>query len=200
MGACNIEFEIKKQATRAEIVETFKNLQAEGAAENGSQEGYSGDFQTVREVKDHTHKTFDSYEEAEEYCLEHAKKWEHVVAVYYRVASYKPSAKAQKLQAKINDLHERLVSLKSAKYTLPAFKTCEGCQSKVNTLKMRGHKCPVCNEGDFRPLSHQRSELSLKAKIAQATEASVAFNKAEQAKALTKNSEVRTLIAGWGAC
>lgn len=199
MGTENISFEINKKATRSEIEAAFKRQQNEDRSYNGTRDGYSGDFQTVSGVKDHTHMIFNSQSEAEDYCLEQAKKWEFVVAVYYRDAKYVPSKKVQKLQDKIKDLTQRLAANATLTFKMPAFKTCEGCDSKVNTSKMRGHKCPVCHEGDFRPLSHQRSEVSFKAKIAEATAEREALVKAEREKASAKG-EIKTLIAGWGAC
>ena len=83
MGACNIEFDLAYKAKKTQIAAAFILEQQEGAYQNGHQEGYSGDFQTVHEVLYHLDITFDTYEEAHEYCLENAQKWSNVIAVYY---------------------------------------------------------------------------------------------------------------------
>lgn len=84
MGACSIDFELEGKKTFREVREALKGRQAEDAAENGHRDGYSGDFQTVHTVEDHSHKgTFKTFNEAFDYCLEHAEKWESVIAVKY---------------------------------------------------------------------------------------------------------------------
>lgn len=80
MGACNIEFTAPGNYSRNQVVEKFREQQSCDAMYNGHQEGYSGDFQTVDEVKFHDVE-FTSYREAHDYCLKHAQKWEFVVAV-----------------------------------------------------------------------------------------------------------------------
>jgi hypothetical protein len=62
----------------------LKKRQKEDKKENGTQQGYSGDFQTVSEVIDHTHKVFEDIGSAQEYCLSVAQKWESVVAVQFK--------------------------------------------------------------------------------------------------------------------
>lgn len=85
MGAHNIDFELKGKASKSEIENAFKSQRESDAAENGHQHGYSGDFQTVRCVDfKHLGEVFSDYNKAYDFCLEHAEKWETVVAVYYK--------------------------------------------------------------------------------------------------------------------
>jgi len=84
MGATNINHVIKGKATRTDIDKAFRQRQDNDRSENGHQEGYSGDFQTVRSVDYQLHKEFESFKEAEEFCLDQAEKWETVVAVYFK--------------------------------------------------------------------------------------------------------------------
>ena len=85
MGAENIDFKIKGKATKDQINDKFKERRESDSDRNGHQDGYSGDFQTVDNVDfEYLGKVFDSYREAEDFCLDKAKKWETVVAVYYQ--------------------------------------------------------------------------------------------------------------------
>lgn len=84
MGATNISLGLKGKASRQEIDKAFRDRQAKDREYNGHQEGYSGDFQTVRSVDFHLNQEFKSFSEAEEFCLDKAEKWETVVAVYYK--------------------------------------------------------------------------------------------------------------------
>ncbi len=209
MGAHNIEFDMVGAPSFSAIEKKFKEIREENRDYNGHQEGYSGDFQTVHAVKDHTHKTFDSYNEAHKYCLDVAQKWDFVVAVRYRFLpkdGFKYSAKYEKLKTKFEALNLQLQTLenKPAKLT-KAFVTCEGCRSKISTKHLGevGHRqrttCPVCNEGDFRPLSVLRSITKVKAKIELAQKVLEALKKSEREKGLKKAGKVGTLVAGWGA-
>lgn len=201
MGAHNIEFEMPGAPSFSAIQKRFEQQQREDNHENGNR-SYSGDFQTVRRVEDHTHKTFDSYNEAHNYCLEKAEKWVSVVAVRYRFIDrekFKYSAKVEKLAAKLQALNEQLRTLQNKPVKMREFQTCEGCRSKVATKHMRGTKCPVCGEGDFRPLSVQRSIVKVKAKIDLAQKALESQKKTEKEKGMKKFGKVGTLVAGWGA-
>lgn len=80
MGACNIEFTTPGNYSRNDVETAFRSQKMLDSINNGHQDGYSGDFQTVDEVKFHDVE-FETYEKAHDYCLEHAKKWEYVVAV-----------------------------------------------------------------------------------------------------------------------
>jgi hypothetical protein len=202
MGAHNIEFKMVGTPSFIAVKKKFDDLRKENRDYNGHREGYSGDFQTVREVKDHTHKTFDSYNEAHNYCLDTAQKWDFVVAVRYKfidAKSFKYSAKVEKLDKKCQELTQKLRDLQNQPVKLAKFVTCEGCRSKVASQHLRGTKCPVCGEGDFRPLGLQRKIAKLNDKIKLAQTAFESQKKTEKAKGMKKFGKVGTLVAGWGA-
>lgn len=207
MGAHNIEFDMAGTPSFSAIQKRFKEQQDADNRENGNG-SYSGDFQTVHSVDDHTYKTFDSYSEAHNYCMEKAKKWDTVVAVRYKFIDnekFKYSAKVEKLKTKLEALNQKLRDLNALPVKLSKFATCEGCQSKISTAHLktgfgaRTHKCPVCGEGDFRPMSIQRSEIKIKAKIELAQGLLDVQKKAEKTKGMSKFGKVGTLVAGWGA-
>lgn len=83
MGACDISFTIKGKVDKIKIQDEFELQRSKDESENGHQDGYSGDFQTVSKIDFHLSKEFKTRNEAFEYCLNNAKKWETVVAVYY---------------------------------------------------------------------------------------------------------------------
>jgi hypothetical protein len=96
MGAHNIDFELDGKKTRQDVFKAFKERQLYDKSENGHQQGYSGDFQTVNEVIIHD-KTFDNYNKAYDYCLDNAQKWCTVIAVKYKVID---KTKNKKLEEK----------------------------------------------------------------------------------------------------
>jgi hypothetical protein len=83
MGACNIELIKKGKLTKSEIKKAFKDQQKKDRLDNGTQSGYSGDFQTVGDIDYRLDELFSSRSEAEEFCLKNAVKWDTVVAVYF---------------------------------------------------------------------------------------------------------------------
>jgi len=86
MGASNIDFQIKGAATRTETDKAFESYRNRDLAENNRTEGYSGGFATVQSVdysKFSLEYVFPDFDTAYDYCLDTAKKWEYVVAVYY---------------------------------------------------------------------------------------------------------------------
>lgn len=203
MGAHNIEFTMPGTPSFIAIQKKFKEQQQDDHGYNGHREGYSGDFQTVREVKDHTNQTFDSYNQAHDYCMDKAEKWVSVVAVRYRfLEKFEPTKKLQDMKTKLDGLVFKLTDLNKIATVLPKFVSCECCSSKINSEHLsKGHyiTCPICRKGDFRPMSIQRSETSLKLKITEVRAAYEGQLKIEKAKALKKSGKVGTLVAGWGA-
>lgn len=83
MGAINIDIHVDGDKSPEYIREVFKSQQAEDRFNNGHRDGYSGDFQTVDEVKISMLK-FETYDEAYDYCLDKSEKWEHVTACRYK--------------------------------------------------------------------------------------------------------------------
>lgn len=208
MGACDISFTLDGKATAEQIRKAFKNRQVEDASENGHQSGYSGDFQTVNEVKIHDVPAFENEAAAMEYCLKHAQKWDNVVAVRYKVqAPIKPDAKlkrlkerVQKLMASRNQFAEAVKPKRDALFkTLKAkpFHICRACKSRINTEYFTRAYCTVCNS-DIVPASVTKRFEAFNAKIQAANDAAGEYFKTLQAKAGIKDT--RWLIGGWGAC
>jgi hypothetical protein len=134
--------------------------------------------------------------------MENSEKWEHVVAVYYRDTQIKPSKQLEKCNAKIQELINQLNTLERQPVKLPKFVTCEGCSSRVSTSHAKSIKCPVCREGDFRPLTLQRKITKLKSKIEFLRTKKSGMIDALKQKELAKQNDksIKTLVAGWGAC
>jgi len=84
MGASNIDIIIKGKATDNEILKAFDDRRKRDSEQNGHCDGYSGDFQTVQDVKIKTGVIFPDANTAYNYCLEHAQKWEYVIAVHFK--------------------------------------------------------------------------------------------------------------------
>jgi len=202
MGACNIEFELPGTPNFSAIEKAFKERQEQDRAENGHQAGYSGDFQTVRKVIDSTHRTFDTYEQAEKYCLENAEKWTSVVAVRFKALKGKlePSSKLVKLQTLCKALSKQIAELQRLPVALKPFEVCGVCKSKVNTVHVRGVGCPVCGEGSFRPKALQNKITKLQGKLKSAQDEHRVQREQDLARAMQKNGTVATLVCGWGAC
>lgn len=204
MGAHNIEFEIDKKASWSEIKSAFDRQKEQDKVYNGPQQGYSGDFQTVNEVKDHTYKVkvFSDYNEAHNYCMEKAEKWISVVAVYYYDFNIKQSKKLEKIGQRIKDTRIQLNELKCKPVKLAKFVTCEGCGSKVSSQHIKSVTCPVCHEGDFRPLGLQKSIKKLEVKIKLLEENYTKLKQDDWQKLILKQKDdknIKTLVAGWGA-
>lgn len=81
-GGHDISFSMPESASRADIEKKFRELQESDRLERGHQEGYSGDFQTVNSIDwKHSGKKFTDFNEAYDFALDHAEKWETLVAV-----------------------------------------------------------------------------------------------------------------------
>lgn len=212
MGAHNIEFDIP-DCNRDKVLKAFNDVRSRDKDYNGHQQGYSGDFQTVSDVKIHD-KIFESYNEAHEYCLEHAQKWEYVIAVKYRDFSKleKNTTFKEIIEKKLEELKLRL---KTENELLEKIKTknqeglinavsktigCKKCESKINRkfINKNSLSCPVCHTTLLSKTALEQLE-NKNTKIQEITK------KIEEEKRaiINKNkdlSEVRWLIAGWGAC
>jgi len=200
MGACNIETTRKGKLSRNEIYDLFKSKQDQDRLENGHQDGYSGDFQTVSKVDYRLDQVFTSYNEAHDFCLKNASKWDTVVAVYFCEVTIE-SKSLSKLQDRVKALSTQLRDLESKPLTRSkAFHTCGACKSRLLALKVyQSAKCPVC-QGDLRPQGLQKRIASLKTKIATVKAKLDAKIKIEREKAIKKESQFETMLAGWGAC
>lgn len=200
MGACDISFIIGKKATPNEILERFKAQREEDREVNGHQEGYSGDFQTIDGVDFHLDRVFSSHREAMDYCLSNAKKWDNAIAVYFVEISIEYS-KTQK------NLEEKLVKLKEEQVTLHRFQDrsgfvkCKHCGSRLNKKHLIHKTCRLC----YNPLltnTEQRKADRLDSAIKSTQEKIASLVAEARKKAVEKNGHknLKTLVAGWGAC
>jgi len=200
MGACDISFTIGKKATKTEILDNFKKVQARDHEYNGHQEGYSGDFQTVDGVECHLDKLFTSHREAMDYCLSVAEKWSSVIAVYYVQLDLTKSKTQVNLEKRIDKLQKQLNNL-AIFTTKNKYTKCSQCGSKFSIAHMRYKQCPLCGNS-----LKTATELKRSSRIAETIDKLKArvdiLSKEAREKAMKKNGEknVKTLVAGWGAC
>lgn len=209
MGACDISFTVDGKKTFSEVQRVFKARQGEDELENGHASGYSGDFQTVHMVVDHSHKVFNSQGDAMEYCLATAKKWETVVAVKYKVmgkVSYpkRIDTLKKRLEAaskKLEAFNGGLVAKAQARVKAKAFIKCGHCKSKVATAFLLNDtfNCPVCKLSFLT--ATERKRLNNYKKVVQLYQDGITIetNKAYE-KAAEKSNDTKWLVAGWGAC
>jgi Zn finger protein HypA/HybF involved in hydrogenase expression len=204
MGACDISLELKGKASRSEIEAAFRRQQEYDRLENGHQSGYSGDFQTVSKVDCHLGQFFSSRNEAFEYCLKHASKWDTVVAVYFLDLQVK-TGRVDKAAESLKTLRQDLRNLESTDLDRSKpFKTCPDCKSRLAVQRFNGPDCPVC-QSDLRPAAFRRRLEALKAKVKAAESRLADLIKTERDRldktvSKAKPSQFRTLIAGRGAC
>jgi hypothetical protein len=79
MGAVNVEIRLNKKATTKEIKAAFENQKA-----NDISDSETDGFKDIQSVNcNHLDKIYPNFNEAQEYCLDNAKKWEYAIAVYY---------------------------------------------------------------------------------------------------------------------
>lgn len=209
MGACDISFTLDGNKSRSDVTAAFEAKKLNDQSYNGHQEGYSGDFQTVDDVKFHD-RIFDTEKEAFEYCLNNAKKWEYVVAVKYKnIQEIKPDTKHTKLKIKLTAMENQLNAMEkqfteqlTAKLKSVEFLTHKDCKSRVATKFIFNHyrlACPVCN-GSLLSASDQNKRAKLKAKIEELKKQIEEHTKQLTAKAAEKVKDTTWLVAGWGAC
>lgn len=200
MGACDISFIIGKKATVSEVGDALQARRAEDREENGHQEGYSGDFQTVTGVECHFNTVFTSHREAMDYCLSKAEKWGNAIAVHY----VQINIEASKLQKK---LEEKIVKLKEEQRLLHRFQDktgfvkCKHCGSRLNKKHMLYKTCRLCDQS-LLTNTEQRKADRLDSGIKQAQEkiASIVAEARKKAIEKNQNKNLKTLVAGWGAC
>lgn len=200
MGACDISFTIGKQASIAEIKEAFNARRKLDAERNGHAEGYSGDFQTVDEVKFHLDRVFTSHREAYDYCLEKASKWDYVVAVYYIQVDIEASKTQKKLE-------EKIVKLKDEQRTLHRFQDntgfvkCSHCGSRLNKKHVLYKTCRLCDQSLLTRRELYKSErIAAQIKNAECLIEKIKAEARKKAIEKNKNKNLKTLVAGWGAC
>lgn len=213
MGAHNIEFDLN-DCDFDEVQQAFRQRQESDGEENGHQSGYSGDFQTVNEVKNELHKVFESYSEAHEYCMNTAQKWDFVVAVRYKVVEGKDIKYPKsigKLEEKIkalnttrNDLYLELTSQSIRNTEGKKVLTCKECKSKykaeyLHTAYDKLVRCPLCG-ASFGNTSTRKQVTKIAEKVELLEGKIKALKATAKAKAAAKSTKTKILVAGWGAC
>lgn len=211
MGAHDISFELDGTKTVSEVIKAFKNQQSEDSTYNGHQDGYSGDFQTVSDVKI-VERVFDTYDQAFEFCLSKSKKWDFVTACKYKVVNQLKETKTEanliaKAKQADNDLREfeRAIDAElTKKLDSTKFITCAGCKSKINTTCLKSnrfssHRCPAC-QATFYTKTQLTKIAKLKEKSNVAWEKHRKYKDTLIAKAAAKSKKTNWLVAGWGAC
>lgn len=205
MGAHNIEFDIP-DGPRSDVIKAFKEQRESDRDYNGHQEGYSGDFQTVSDVKIHD-KVFDSYNEAHEYCLDNAQKWDYVVAVKYKQSISNKQSLPKKILDLKNKIKNEIDMLQKLKTSIgeevvnAKSKTigCKNCDSKINRkfINKNSLSCPVCRSTLLSDTNQKR--IKNKENRIKSLQDNL---KKEESKFLNKNNKLaklRWLVAGWGA-
>lgn len=203
MGACDISFTLEGKKTKEEVKKRFRQQQQEDADYNGHQDGYSGDFQTVGSIK-FIDKTFNSYNEAYNFCMNNAEKWNYVVAVKYKKGETKISSTTKKLKESLNNTQEAIQNLNSKSFKdLKQAKSktigCKHCDSKINRTYLRTIQCPVCHK-DLRSETIQKRLANLKSKKIVLEKRLKDAHKKEVEKGAAKAKNSNWLVAGLGAC
>ena len=83
MGASNIGIKLPGVLSQSQVEVRMEEVRMQELEMNGYRHGYSGDWQTIPEIKFHTHEIFENAELASDNCLEYAKKWEYAIAVKF---------------------------------------------------------------------------------------------------------------------
>jgi len=200
MGACDIYFTIGKQVTALNELQGYlERKQAQDREENGSQSGYSGDFQTVSGVTTDFSKVFTSFRQALDHCLEKTEKWGDALAVHYCEITVPLSKTREKLIERTVAMSGEIAKLRIVTKK-EGYRTCTNCRSKLANSHLRSKECPLCNtslltSAEVKKIKKKTEQLEkLRARRDE-------LYKKDHDAALKKYGlkNVKTLIAGWGA-
>ena len=202
MGACDIYFTIGKQVTALKELEGYlERKQTQDREENGSQSGYSGDFQTVSGVTTDFSKVFTSFRQALDHCLEKTEKWGDALAVHYCEVTVPLSKTREKIIERIKALQTDIAQMYTVRKK-EGFRTCANCHSRLANSHLYSYDCPLplCGKSvlttkEFNQINKKKEQLEkLKTKRDE-------LYKKDHDAALKKYGlkNVKTLIAGWGA-
>jgi hypothetical protein len=201
MGACDIYFTIGKQVTALKELEGYlERKQTQDREENGSQSGYSGDFQTVSGIKTDFSQVFTSFRQALDHCLEKTEKWGDALAVHYCEITVPLSKTREKIIERIKAMQTEIAQIQIVTKK-EGYRTCTNCRSKLANSHLHYKTCPLCDTS----LLSASEEKKLNKKTEQLeklkTKRDELYKKDHDA-ALKKYGlkNVKTLIAGWGAC
>lgn len=199
MGACDISFIIGKKANESEVNSHFEKQKAKDREYNGHQEGYSGDFQTVDRVECHFNVVFASYRAAMDYCLEKASKWDYAIAVHFVELGSLDNKATRKIEERLKAINAAVNKLDEPRKC--AFSKCSQCGSKLNNSKLRRASCVLCGNS-LRTDAQNRKRSRLLEQYAKLESKLKAIRETAQKKAFEQNKDknVKTLVAGLGAC
>lgn len=82
MGACSVSLTLEGKATWAQVKAAFEARKACDLQDFGN-DPYNGSFTTIEAVK-LVDRTFDTLEEALDFCLDGAQKWDVAVATHFK--------------------------------------------------------------------------------------------------------------------
>jgi hypothetical protein len=214
MGAHNIDTIIKKPVSEDELRKIFQEMREQARYEYGA-DSYNGSWSTIQSVKISTRSfpnTQDGINAANDYCLEHARKWQYAVAVRL-VKAQDAANKKEALKKKLEGIREKKFAF--AKKTIDAAKAsksktfkCRHCESRIakhpNFMRKIGiswgscyYRCPVCENNLFTDSQQKRlakfseAETECKAQIEAETN--------KQISAAQGGKVEGWLIAGWAA-
>jgi len=186
MGAWSINFEVDGNKSFYEVLNVFKKKQGHDSSYNGHRDGYSGDFQTLDTVEDHSHKgVFNCQNKAHDYALNKSEKWSFAVAVKYKVIGETKktttlktidkkltasNVQLKKLNAKVDAWTKKLWVKRFPVMDKKKTFKCSNCKSTINLKfveptmfwskfeeRVYCYKCPVCERGLILPAQLKRA-------------------------------------------
>lgn len=200
MGACNIDLDLDGKLSRAEVEAAVRRQRENDVHENGHQEGYSGDWQTISGIS-FPGQTFATYNEAYDYVSKTCEKWSGMAVKYKECPKEKlQTATQQKLVKKVKDLHTALCELERKEKAKvlegkSEFLKCSGCNSKLARAHIRSVCCPVCNK-DMLPAPALARIEKAKVKMNEAKQKLAALEK----ELTIKHGKEMWLVYGLAAC
>ena len=199
MGAYDISFTLDGSKSFEEVKKAFEARRESDRQENGK------DFQTVNTVVRHD-KVFTGEGEAQSYCLEHAEKWESVVAVKVKkLGKLKPTANLTKLSTRHTALGKSLIKAREAyrsefkaRATKGKLITCKKCASRLSAAHLFDSTCPVCR-GSLLAERQQKALAKIETKRNELRDKIADLKHVLRSKMAEKTTEDYWLVCGWGA-
>lgn len=140
-------------------------------------------------------KTFDCYDDAEEYLEKHDKEYRNFAVKYKDNNLFKPSAKLNALRERLGKANKDYYEFAN-KFHFADHKSetvgCKHCGSKIALKYLRGNCCPVCRT-DMRPDSVKERIESMKKKAEELQKQYDVLWKEENKKQL-KNATEKWLV------
>ena len=195
MGGCDIYFSLDSKLSEKEVREAVRRQASNDEDENGHQDGYSGDWQTISTIN-FRGQVFETCGDAKEWCSNHTSKWEASVVKFKSFGEIKPSKTIEKINKKLQYLEEKFEADKEVllkKIRSKPFFTCPLCKSKINS-KYTNNECVVCNE--YTPVRKKLGE-KYEAKVKE-----LETKKALEIERLRKKAKytIKWLVYGVAAC